>query len=82
MKALTLTTAAALGALAIAGATPAAAKPARSGTTCAKLTPAQLDAQFATFNAAWATKNPDTVTKLFDDDAVLLATVAAHLSLA
>ena len=40
--------------------------------------PAALDAQFAKFNAAWATKNPDTVTALFDQDAVLLATVAAR----
>jgi len=43
---------------------------------CATLTAAQLDANFTAFNSAWATKNPDTVTALFDDDAVLLATVA------
>ena len=79
MKALTLTavTAAALGAAALVAA-PAVAKPARSGTTCAKLTPAQLDAQFAAFNASWATENPDKVAALFDNDAVLLATVAAR----
>lgn len=47
----------------------------RSGT-CAIATPAALDAKFAEFNSAWATKNPDTVTALFDDDAVLLATLA------
>lgn len=52
---------------------PAAAK---SKASCAKLTTAQLDAKFAKFNGAWATGNPDTVTALFDDDAVLLATVA------
>lgn len=40
------------------------------------LTPAQLDAKFAEFNQAWATRNPDTVTSLFDNDAVLLATLA------
>lgn len=43
---------------------------------CAMATPAALDAQFAAFNGAWATKNPDTVTALFDTDAVLLATVS------
>lgn len=57
----------------MATAAPAAAK---SKATCAKLTSAQLDAKFAKFNVAWATGNPDTVTALFDDDAVLLATVA------
>lgn len=78
MKALTLTAALALGAVAIAGATPAAAKPARSGAAaCHKMTTAQLDRQFAAFNASWATKNPDKVAALFDDDAVLLATVAS-----
>lgn len=48
----------------------------RTKSTCARLTPAQLDTHFNKFNAAWATGNPDTVTALFDDDAVLLATVA------
>jgi uncharacterized protein (TIGR02246 family) len=63
---------------AIAGLSLAASQPAMAGsrTACATLTPAQLDAQFTAFNQAWATKNPDTVTALFDDDAVLLATVA------
>lgn len=78
MKALTLTAALALGAVAVAGIAPAAAKPARSSAAiCQKLTPAQLDQQFAAFNASWATKNPDAVAALFDDDAVLLATVAS-----
>jgi uncharacterized protein (TIGR02246 family) len=45
---------------------------------CVVPTAADLDAQFARFNAAWATKSPDTVTALFDNDAVLLATVAAR----
>ncbi len=79
MKTLTLTAAMALGALALAGAAPAAAKPARpAASTCAKLSAAQLDAQFDAFNASWATKSPDAVAALFDDDAVLLATVAAR----
>ena len=49
----------------------------RRGPLCQTLTPAQLDQQFAAFNGAWATGNPDSVTALFDDDAVLLATLAA-----
>lgn len=49
---------------------------ARKGSMCAKATPAALEAKFAEFNGAWATKNPDRVTALFDEDAVLLATVA------
>lgn len=62
----------------IAGFAVASAQPAlaRGKAACMTLTPAQLDAQFGKFNTAWATKNPDTVTALFDDDAVLLATVA------
>ncbi|MFA9201242.1 MAG: SgcJ/EcaC family oxidoreductase [Cypionkella sp.] len=53
-------------------------KKSKGDKMCAKATPAALDARFAEFNAAWATKNPDTVTALFDDDAVLLATGAAR----
>lgn len=60
--------------LAFAGLQPADANSRRG--TCAMATSAALDAKFAEFNAAWATRNPDTVTALFDDDAVLLATVA------
>lgn len=56
---------------ALAGQGKAGAKPG-----CAMASPAALDAQFNAFNQAWQTKNPDTVTALFDDDAVLLATVA------
>ncbi len=63
-----------LAGLAIVGAQPVEAKSRRS--TCALATPAALDAKFAELNAAWATKNPDVVTALFDDDAVLLATLA------
>jgi uncharacterized protein (TIGR02246 family) len=45
---------------------------------CTVPSEADLNAQFDRFNAAWATKNPDTVTALFDNDGVLLATVAAR----
>lgn len=62
--------------LAAAAAQPALAGSAQTAATCNVPTAAQLDAQFASFNGAWATKSPDTVTALFDDDAVLLATVA------
>ena len=78
MKKFVLTAALALGAAATAGLAPAQAKPARGAKmTCQRLTPAQLDQKFAAFNASWASKNPDAVTALFDDDAVLLATVAS-----
>lgn len=50
---------------------------AKKAAACQEMTPAQLDAKFTAFNQAWATGNPDVVTALFDDDAVLLATVAA-----
>lgn len=65
-------------ALSVAVAAPAAAGHRGPAVTeaCQTATPAQLDSKFADFNKAWATKNPDTVTALFDDDAVLLATVA------
>lgn len=82
MKYLTLLAPVAAG-LALAAA-PASAgdykakKKGAAAAACAKATPEALDAQFAKFNAAWATKNPDTVTALFDDDAVLLATIAAR----
>lgn len=66
----------ALAAVALVAAAPEAEAKARTKTTCAKLSPAQLDVKFNQFNGAWATGNPDTVTALFDDDAVLLATVA------
>ena len=60
--------------LAFIGVQPVDAKSRRA--TCVIATPAALNAKFAEFNAAWATKNPDVVTALFDDDAVLLATLA------
>ena len=57
----------------------AAVTPAQARTTrerCEVVTTAQVDGLFAGFNAAWATKNPQTVTNLFAPDAVLLATVS------
>jgi uncharacterized protein (TIGR02246 family) len=59
-------------------ATPAIAKPytAKAAKACAPVTEAAVASQFDTFNAAWATKNPDTVTGLFAKDGVLLATVS------
>ena len=78
MKKLAITAALALGAVATAGLAPAQAKPARGANpACHRLTPVQLDQQFAEFNASWASKSPDAVAALFDDDAVLLATVAS-----
>jgi uncharacterized protein (TIGR02246 family) len=53
--------------------------PAQARTTrerCEVTTPTQVDALFAGFNAAWATKDPQKVTDLFTPDAVLLATVS------
>lgn len=50
---------------------------AQAGTMrCAPVTSAAVEQQFATFNQAWATGNPDKVTALFAPDAVLLATVS------
>lgn len=43
---------------------------------CAVATTTQIEKQFDKFNDAWRTKKPEEVTKLFADDAVLLATVA------
>ncbi len=62
--------------MALVAASPAQAAAKRQGASCQKLNPAMLEGKFAKFNSAWATKNPDTVTALFDDDAVLLATLA------
>jgi uncharacterized protein (TIGR02246 family) len=45
-------------------------------TECAPVTVAAIEAEFDRFNAAWATKNPDTVTALFAPDAVLLPTLS------
>lgn len=43
---------------------------------CAALSAPVVERQFDAFNAAWATRNPDTVTALFAPDAVLLATLS------
>jgi uncharacterized protein (TIGR02246 family) len=76
MKALTallpLAVIAAIAAVPAAAEAKAKAKP----VACAAVTEAQVAKQFDKFNAAWATKNPDTVTSLFTKDAVLLATVS------
>ncbi|MFN7173397.1 MAG: SgcJ/EcaC family oxidoreductase [Thermaurantiacus tibetensis] len=63
---------AAIAAAAVAAVPAAARTPAR----CASVTPAQIEAQFERFNAAWATRNPDEVVALFAPDATLLATVS------
>jgi uncharacterized protein (TIGR02246 family) len=44
--------------------------------SCPAVTEAQVQSQFDRFMAAWATRNPDTVTALFAPDATLLATVS------
>ena len=78
MKKLVLSAAFGLGAIATVGLAPAQAKSARSAhPMCQQLTPVQLDQKFAEFNASWASKSPDAVAAMFDDDAVLLATIAS-----
>lgn len=57
-------------------ASPALAKAKSSRVACAAVTEPQVAAQFDKFNAAFASKNPDTVTSLFTKDAVLLATMS------
>ena len=76
MKKMNLFAALAVVATTLAPSVPAAARAGGGNTKCHTLNAAKLDAHFAQFNAAWETKNPDTVTALFDDDALLLATVA------
>ncbi len=61
-------------AAAAAAAAPAAAQ--GRGPACQPVTKAQVEAQFNRFNQAWATRNPDTVTRLFSRNAVLLPTVS------
>ncbi|MGH6729880.1 MAG: SgcJ/EcaC family oxidoreductase [Sphingomicrobium sp.] len=63
----------------IAAAMPAAAPAAPAvspAANCAPVTDAVVEAQFDRFNAAWATKDPDTVSALFAPDAVLLPTLS------
>lgn len=45
---------------------------------CVPVSDALVEAQFARFNAALATKSPDRVTALFTADAVLLPTLSAE----
>lgn len=61
-------------ALAAGAALPAHA--AQTQMSCQPVTRAAVEAQFDRFNQAWATRNPDTVTKLFSRQAVLLPTVS------
>ena len=78
MKTPIIATSLAIGTLVALAGMPTEAQAARGAKkACHTLTATQLDQQFASFNAAWATRNPDQVTALFDDDAVLLATVAS-----
>jgi uncharacterized protein (TIGR02246 family) len=65
-----------LAGLAALAALSAVALPASAQVRCPTATAAEIDAQFAKFNAAWATGNPDTVTSLFTQAPVLLATVS------
>jgi uncharacterized protein (TIGR02246 family) len=66
---------------ALLAAVPAAAhdhgKKKASTATCAPIPAGAVDTLFNQWNAAWATKNPDTVTNLFARDAVLLPTISA-----
>lgn len=79
MKFLLLITAAA------AFATPALAQSTGTQATitvapaCAPVTAEQVNAQFDRFNAAWQTRDPDTVTALFGANASLLPTVSGTM---
>ncbi|GAA4032729.1 hypothetical protein GCM10022281_10490 [Sphingomonas rosea] len=57
-------------------AVPAGASATSQTARCVPVGATTADDQFARFNAAWASGNPDTVTDLFSRDAVLLATVS------
>jgi uncharacterized protein (TIGR02246 family) len=48
----------------------------KAAPKCMAVTQAGVEAQFAKFNDAWATRDPAKVTALFSRDAVLLATVS------
>ena len=79
MKHRSIALAAATAAILVAG-TPAVAKmPNHKGMhseQCTRVSTTQVAGWFDTFNAAWATKDPATVTALFTKDAVLLPTVS------
>lgn len=73
----------AAGAATLAAQAPAVSKaqaaPAHSNTNiCAPVTVEAVNAQFARFNDAWQTRNPDTVTALFSQNASLLPTVSGR----
>lgn len=53
-----------------------AASSPQAAHACPAATPAQIEAQFARFNEAWATRDPDTVVALFTREPVLLATLS------
>lgn len=61
-------------AAAVPGAALAQASPHNHG--CPAVTQADVENQFARFNDAWATGNPDVVTALFTNQPVLLPTVS------
>jgi uncharacterized protein (TIGR02246 family) len=64
-----------IAALVVSG-TSAAASTKDKVQRCAPLTTQAVEAQFAKFNAAWASKDPAKVASLFTRDAVLLPTVS------
>lgn len=74
MKYIATASAIALAATQVALAPAANAKAAAA--RCAPVSLSTVESQFDKFNAAWATKNPDTVTAMFGKGAVLLATVS------
>ena len=49
---------------------------AQAAQACPAVTPGQIEAQFARFNDAWATRDPDAVVALFTREPVLLPTVS------
>jgi len=61
-------------AAAVPGAALAEASP--DDHACPVVTQAMVESQFARFNDAWATGDPDVVTALFTSEPVLLATVS------
>ncbi len=46
---------------------------------CAAVTEAQVNAQFETFNNGFQTRDPDVMTALFSENAVLLPTVSGQM---
>jgi hypothetical protein len=62
-------------------ATAASATEARdmSGERCVAVTEDQVNAQFETFNNGFQSRDPDVMTALFSDNAVLLPTVSGQM---